>query len=429
MATRVYEAGPARTYGSAWSTAGQAINEGLGTVLGYYQEYQRQKRFEQQQQQEARIKAQEMAERKEMNDLQKKRYQAEMDAAEVQNLERMAMLTPQAPDEFTTTTPTMATDVGIKDQGAEFGGPLASEIQVGEKKTPMRTKRVGAYTAVLDWGGEQARKAKEAAEQADWVTLQQDVDLGKLGVHKAGTKIPPALAALIEKPVKPETQVLNGALYERQSDGSWKSVAREAKQTDGVAGGSYKAVYDKQAKEDVMANDAMIAANPARYGPAKKSEGGGKPPLAGEVTKMTELQQGMSGIGDLRKAISGQGNTGLVSRFAAWVPGVTQITGWGADAKSRNATIKLVKQIIGKGLEGGVLRKEDEAKYADILPTIGDATEVAIAKVNKLEQRLMDNYEIQVDMLERAGRDVSKFQGLLPGRKNVQKTDPLGLGL
>jgi DNA-binding transcriptional ArsR family regulator len=62
MPTNVIEAGQARTYGSPWSTAGSAITEGLGQVLGYYQEYQRQKRFELQQQQEQKLKAQEMAE-------------------------------------------------------------------------------------------------------------------------------------------------------------------------------------------------------------------------------------------------------------------------------------------------------------------------------------------------------------------------------
>ena len=40
-----------------------------------------------------------------------------------------------------------------------------------------------------------------------------------------------------------------------------------------------------------------------------------------------------------------------------------RLTGWGTDAKKKQALIDRVKQVIGKTLEGGVLRKEDEVKY------------------------------------------------------------------
>ena len=49
--------------------------------------------------------------------------------------------------------------------------------------------------------------------------------------------------------------------------------------------------------------------------------------------------------------------------------------------------MKGIKQVIGKALEGGVLRKEDEEKYNEILPTITDTAEVAIRKMQMLNNR------------------------------------------
>jgi hypothetical protein len=435
MPTNVVRVGPATSYGSGWEDVGDDIQQGLRGILGYYQEYQRQKRFEMDSQRESRERAARMAADAEDREMRKKINESTLSRLQVENLQSVAALTPadQVPAEFMadTTAPKMATEIGIADAGPEVGGPLASQIQVGEKltKTPMRTKKVGDYTAVLDWGGEQAKKAKEAAEQADWLTLQEDVDLGTLGKFKAGQKLPPALAGLTQKAApKPDTQMIGETLYERQPDGKWTVAVVGKKTTTGAEGGSYKAVYDKTVKEDVMANDAMIAKEPGRYGPAKKSEGGGKPILGGELTKVTELRQGLQAIKGLRGEISEQDSTGLMARFAAWVPGVTNLTGWGTDAKARQATIDLVKQIIGKGLEGGVLRKEDEVKYKKILPTMGDRTEVAIAKVNQLETILKDNEQILLENLEAGGRDVSALIGL--GAKPAStRTDPLGLGL
>lgn len=56
------------------------------------------------------------------------------------------------------------------------------------------------------------------------------------------------------------------------------------------------------------------------------------------------------------------------------------------DTKAQNlqSQIGIVKQIVGKALEGGVLRKEDEIKYAKILPKLGDSQAVAQNKINQL---------------------------------------------
>lgn len=109
-------------------------------------------------------------------------------------------------------------------------------------------------------------------------------------------------------------------------------------------------------------------------------------------------------------------------------------------AKQRLAIINLSKQLIGKGLEGGVLRKEDEQKYADILPTMSDPEAVVITKLENLKGRLGAKRETTLDNIEHGGYDVSQFPGYAPrmqtsrpgaGRQptspTIDPSDPLGL--
>jgi hypothetical protein len=459
MPTNVVRVGPAASYGSPWEDVGDTINQGLQSVLGYYQEYTKQKRFEEQQKYERQQKAAEMAERAEQNKFIREQQMDTVNARRAQQAEQDALrLTPEAalqlPDYTETVTSELAGPPSLDEQG--------NEVSAGteQKKRLLKTKKFGDYNAVLDYGGEGARKA----------ALTEKIQTGQLYKNTPEliaelTKQSPAMASLYKDaeylPGAVATQLLSiqkteAKAPERVTDPTTGQIWGFNPQTgrfdvdmgkvgvkqtgDGVTGGTYKPVYDTVTKKDVMANDAMIAKNPERYGPPKKEKPDepGKPLLAGEANRLTELRQGLQSIKSLRADVEGQGDTGLVSRFAAWVPMVTNLTGWGADAKKRQATIKLVKQIIGKGLEGGVLRKEDESKYADILPNMGDETSVAIAKVEKLQQRLLENEEVMLDVLERTGRDVTKLKGqgvgtgggATPGAVNPNAPkDPLGMGL
>ena len=47
--------------------------------------------------------------------------------------------------------------------------------------------------------------------------------------------------------------------------------------------------------------------------------------------------------------------------------------------------VDTARQVVGKALEGGVLRKEDEDKYKKILPTMQDAPEVAASKLDYIQ--------------------------------------------
>src|SRR5262245_2645203 len=84
--------------------------------------------------------------------------------------------------------------------------------------------------------------------------------------------------------------------------------------------------------------------------------------------------------------------------------------GWTEEAKKQNAVISSVRQVIGKAMEGGVLRKEDEIKYRDILPVLGDSEGVVKSKIDGLEKRLRKKLDTRINSLSDAGFDVGKFR-------------------
>lgn len=57
------------------------------------------------------------------------------------------------------------------------------------------------------------------------------------------------------------------------------------------------------------------------------------------------------------------------------------------------AMIDQTRQVVGKAMEGGVLRKEDEEKYKRILPTVNDRPDVAMQKIAQVRQMLDMAYQ------------------------------------
>ena len=72
-------------------------------------------------------------------------------------------------------------------------------------------------------------------------------------------------------------------------------------------------------------------------------------------------------------------------------------------AQDIQSQINSTKQIVGKFLEGGVLRKEDEAKYEKILPTLRDTPDVAAAKLTNVKNLVELKIASQQEVLEAAG--------------------------
>lgn len=138
----------------------------------------------------------------------------------------------------------------------------------------------------------------------------------------------------------------------------------------------------------------------------------GRNVTSGDVSKITDLDASLNDLGVLEKTIAGVSNaTGTTAQIQAALPNwATNLSGWGVDAKKKQAVIDRVKQVIGKALEGGVLRKEDEVKYEKILPTIGDPPAVVTSKLAGLKQAIDARREQFLSNLEDANYDVSRYR-------------------
>lgn len=111
---------------------------------------------------------------------------------------------------------------------------------------------------------------------------------------------------------------------------------------------------------------------------ALSGSGGNKPLNSTASGVVADTKTGLASLGDLANQIgSSSANNPIVGRIRGANP-------FDTDAQSLQASIATTKQIVGKALEGGVLRKEDEAKYAKLLPTMGDTDETAQHKIRQL---------------------------------------------
>ena len=73
--------------------------------------------------------------------------------------------------------------------------------------------------------------------------------------------------------------------------------------------------------------------------------------------------------------------------------------------------LRRASQVVGRFMEGGVLRKEDEEKYRKMLPQITDVHEVAVDKLKGVKDLLVLKQQQFVDDFKNAGFDVSGFEG------------------
>lgn len=150
----------------------------------------------------------------------------------------------------------------------------------------------------------------------------------------------------------------------------------------------------------------------------------GRPVTSGDAGRIADFDTSLDDVATLRGTLQDtKGATGTLAKIGASLPNVvTDLTGWGTEPKQRQAVIDRVKQVIGKALEGGVLRAEDERKYEKILPTIGDTADVAATKMNGLESALRERRQTLIDALSDAGYEVGDFN-TRTGRGNSGASD------
>lgn len=307
--------------------------------------------------------------------LRKKQLAAEEHASRLEAAKEAFQMRTQAASMQGLPTPTAA-EVGVPEQGPEMAGPMAGQVNVPQPAMAMPNPMEG----------------------------QPDISM----------------------------PVLTGQQQQEMAQAEQQKKMREAlgmlEATEGI-----KAQYREQPKSlaEIFA-EAKARASGGRAGAPPVSGGGsltgegGKPLLSGEINKFNDFRSGLNTLGRLSGEVE---KTGAASKAGAMVPGlVTELTGIGTEAKSRQAVLDQAKQVVGKAMEGGVLRKEDEAKYMRILPIISDPPDVAKAKLENLKSVMAQDAEIYIETLEAAGRNVTKIRETLQKQLGEVEAKPQATG-
>jgi len=116
------------------------------------------------------------------------------------------------------------------------------------------------------------------------------------------------------------------------------------------------------------------------------------------IERTTDAQKALEGLSELEQIVGGDFAGGVIQGQ------IQQFNPFNDEFKNQQSSIDRVRQTVGKALEGGVLRAEDEAKYRKILPTMQDSPEGAQYKINKLRQMIREDMQRYLVTQQRYGK-------------------------
>lgn len=147
----------------------------------------------------------------------------------------------------------------------------------------------------------------------------------------------------------------------------------------------------------------------------KANKGGGedlKTLTTSAVEKLSDSDRAINELANLSDKLNKNSDVvGVVSGLRKYNP-------FDVQARSLQADVDRVRQLVGRALEGGVLRKEDEEKYKKILTEITDDPRVAKYKIKEITRDMEANRENNLSNFERAGYKTSGFRS----NKTISKT-------
>ena len=118
----------------------------------------------------------------------------------------------------------------------------------------------------------------------------------------------------------------------------------------------------------------------------------------GFVKQVAEYNSAMAELVALQQTLDKFGGTSIETGLWSWIPGT--------NAQMALSDINKARQRIGKTLEGGVLRKEDEEKYKKILPTVFDMKNVSEFKIESMMATLQRDKDILIATWKELGAGV-----------------------
>jgi hypothetical protein len=292
------------------------------------------------------------------------------------------------------------------------GEPLTEQIPY--EQLPWHEARVVTRMGLLD---EQAKKIGITKAEQDAIKAKSDANVavatepGRIAAGPdATTGLTPNETARLE-----QQRLADAALAaDRQAD-NIRQNAQLAIAQQNLKLAQQKAGGDRQ--ESSALADVVIK-NPELYDQLTPTEKGRIAPVLDE--------KGFSGFGKpmsetaIKQVSSADSALGALDSLEAYLmehkEDLGPISGLAAlnpysSAKEVQAKLKLEAQKIGKQLEGGVLRKEDERKYAEILSKITDTPETALFKLREVRQGIERDKAEFVKQQRFAGKRVDSSEG------------------
>lgn len=123
------------------------------------------------------------------------------------------------------------------------------------------------------------------------------------------------------------------------------------------------------------------------------------------IKEIAQTQKALSDLDTLKSTI--QGN----EQYIGPISGLQRFNPY-SKARQIQADVDRVKQTVGRALEGGVLRKEDEEKYKKILATLSDTPSTAIYKIDALISSIQRDIQNYKQLQGAAGRSLNVKQPL-----------------
>lgn len=154
--------------------------------------------------------------------------------------------------------------------------------------------------------------------------------------------------------------------------------------------------YKSRPDTDLMRAEAVKAAT------TLKEQGERLP--AKTAIDLGDIQSGIQSLDKIGATIKGKADQmgPIIGRLKALNP-------WDADFNEIRGQTDLVRQIVGKAFEGGVLRAEDEKKYKKILAEVENDPKSAALKLENVKAELQNKYNNQLNSLGSAGYNTGKF--------------------
>jgi hypothetical protein len=150
------------------------------------------------------------------------------------------------------------------------------------------------------------------------------------------------------------------------------------------------------------------------------SKSGGKPLPSSDVLKLTEGDQMPGLMAGLESDI--KENSDVMGPF---VGRMGKLNPYDTKSQVFNSKMATAAQIVGKYMEGGVLRAEDVPKYRAMLPQITDTPEVAEAKRQQVQAMLERKKSGDVKGLIGAGYKAQSFNRAAPVSAPKAVTPPV----